>query len=244
MYKLIAFDVDDTLAEINKPIKPSTIKLLQKLSKTGITLALATGKPASFASGFSRQVGLNIPVIIGENGLQVYFGGCFPPKNFISVGITEEQKVLLKKLQAETKAQEWAKNSFFQPNDYNVTLFYHPEDKERQKTIVDYFSKKIKEPEYSQFELFVHSDAAEVVVAGINKGHSLKAVCEKLNISLNEVIAVGNGSNDVPMFEVSGYSVGVNLKPNYQNKVDVLYSDIDEALEHIIQFVSSKELTA
>lgn len=233
MYKLVVFDVDDTLAEIDTPMEKSTIELLQKLIDKGIPVGLASGKPAMYLSGFARQSGLKIPVIIGENGLEVYLGHGFPPKKYISVGITEEQKRLLAKLDAETHAQAFAERTFFQPNAFNVTCFYS--DESSKKEIVDFFNSKMQEEEYKQFELFVHSDAAEVVVKGINKGHALRQTAKELGITTNEIIAVGNGSNDIPMFEAVGYSYGINLKPQYQEKANKLFTNVDDAIEDIIE---------
>jgi Cof subfamily protein (haloacid dehalogenase superfamily) len=42
---------------------------------------------------------------------------------------------------------------------------------------------------------------------GSNKGIALRYVCERLNIPLENTMAIGDGSNDIPMFQVAGTRV-------------------------------------
>ena len=43
----------------------------------------------------------------------------------------------------------------------------------------------------------------------VSKGNAIKALCEKLNISLSEVICFGDSLNDQSMFKVVGYAVAM-----------------------------------
>jgi len=45
----------------------------------------------------------------------------------------------------------------------------------------------------------------EVVPKNCNKGESLKFIMESLNLKPEQVVAFGDGLNDVHMFEVAGY---------------------------------------
>ena len=44
---------------------------------------------------------------------------------------------------------------------------------------------------------------------GVSKGNAIKALCEKLDIPLKEVVCFGDSLNDQSMFEVAGYSVAM-----------------------------------
>lgn len=54
------------------------------------------------------------------------------------------------------------------------------------------------------------------VVDGNKKAELLKFIAEKESIDLRAVVAVGDGSNDLPMMGVSGFGVAWNAKPRVQ----------------------------
>jgi phosphoserine phosphatase len=72
---------------------------------------------------------------------------------------------------------------------------------------------------------YVHANELEVVdgkltgnvvgeiVDGQRKAELLRAIAEKENISLHQVIAVGDGANDLPMLGIAGLGVAFNAKP-------------------------------
>ena len=49
----------------------------------------------------------------------------------------------------------------------------------------------------------------EVLPKGNNKGTGLKALVEKLGIKQEEVMAIGDGNNDVEMLEYANYGVAM-----------------------------------
>jgi Cof subfamily protein (haloacid dehalogenase superfamily) len=53
----------------------------------------------------------------------------------------------------------------------------------------------------------------EVNRKGVNKGKALKRLATYLKIPLAEVMAVGDGENDIPMFKVAGTSVAMGNAP-------------------------------
>lgn len=71
------------------------------------------------------------------------------------------------------------------------------------------------------------------IIHGIKKRELLQEIAEKEGIPLERVVAVGDGSNDLPMMEVAGLGVAFNAKPKVQamaptrlnsgSLVDVLY---------------------
>ena len=66
--KLIVFDLDRTLADIGAGILPADIEALKALERKGARIAICSGKPTYYLCGFMRQVGLEQPILVGENG--------------------------------------------------------------------------------------------------------------------------------------------------------------------------------
>mmetsp|Transcript_24766 Transcript_24766/g.27723 ORF Transcript_24766/g.27723 Transcript_24766/m.27723 type:complete len:335 (-) Transcript_24766:2-1006(-) len=50
----------------------------------------------------------------------------------------------------------------------------------------------------------------EILHPNVNKGHGLKNMCKKLDISLNEVVAMGDGTNDIEFLQMSGLGIAMN----------------------------------
>lgn len=53
---------------------------------------------------------------------------------------------------------------------------------------------------------------AEITKKNIDKGYSIEMISNLSNVSLNEIIAIGDSNNDVPMFNKVGYSIAINDK--------------------------------
>jgi phosphoserine phosphatase len=51
------------------------------------------------------------------------------------------------------------------------------------------------------------------IVDGAKKAQLLKAIAEKENIHLQQVVAVGDGSNDLPMINIAGLGIAFHAKP-------------------------------
>lgn len=49
----------------------------------------------------------------------------------------------------------------------------------------------------------------EVTVVGVNKGEGLKALAERVQVSLRQIAAAGDGGNDLPMLELVGLPVAM-----------------------------------
>ena len=77
----------------------------------------------------------------------------------------------------------------------------------------------------------------EVAQNGIDKGSSLQLLAKKLDISKNEIIAVGNAGNDLSMIEYAGLGVWVdNVSPELRDKADVIVaSNNDNGVAEVIQ---------
>ncbi|WP_416197538.1 MAG: HAD family phosphatase [Sporanaerobacter sp.] len=49
----------------------------------------------------------------------------------------------------------------------------------------------------------------EVMNEGVSKGKALNKLCDMLNISMDEVIAIGDNENDIPMLKVAGLGIAM-----------------------------------
>lgn len=231
--KLIIFDLDDTLAPVGKGISQDSMVLLKQIEDKGIAIAVCSGKPAFYLCGFLRQVGLKNPVLMGENGAVIQCGVGLPPEQFFVFPVSEataSHLAELKKRICEALPQVW-----YQPNLVGVTPFLKTEEEFRAVEQVLASSEDL----LKGIEIYRHCDSFDFLPEGLNKRAGLQYAGKMLGIHPEEMLAVGNGYNDYPMFEISGYSLGVNVPD--PDAVNENYRTIEEALSRILSLLDEKE---
>ena len=228
MIKLIGFDVDNTLCELNSEIKNSTLSYLHDIKDRGIKIVFISGKPAIYLCGFVRQLGLSDITVIGENGAEIYYDANVPPSKILSANI--ENAHYLVKLKSMLK-EEFGDSIWFQPNNVNVTCFF---DCNEIKDKIRFFLDDIfKSDEYdNNLEIYEHIDCFDIVIKGVSKGSAIKTLCSYDDINLDEVLTVGDSRNDFSMFDISKISIGINLYQDYD--VTYKFNHIDDALDYIL----------
>lgn len=77
---------------------------------------------------------------------------------------------------------------------------------------------------------------------GVDKGYGLKKIAEILNIDINDTIAIGDNTNDLPMIKAAGLGIGVSnviedMKKDcdYILKRDNNHSPIEELIDTFIK---------
>ena len=225
MIKLIVFDLDNTLAPVGKGILPETIEKLKEIEKTGIRIAICSGKPTFYTCGLMRQIELEDPILIGENGAVIQFGVDLPPRRYEVQTYSKEAKETIRFLRG--KIEEMLPHVWFQPNEVGLTPFLTKQEEFDviNKILADYKEKVNDVIAYEQFDCF------DITPNGITKKSGIEKLANMLGVLPEEMIAVGDGINDYPMFEFAGTALGVNVKE--PDKVDKNFTSILEALEYI-----------
>ena len=233
MIKLLICDLDGTLAEPGKPILPSTLNYLKLIENCDVGIVLCSGKPVYYLCGLTRQLGLKNPILIGENGLDFQIGIDLPPKVFFSQKCAKDVEKNLVWLQKNI-AKLFDENIWFQPNKKAVTVF--PREAKEFDIIRDFLNKN--KNHLDGLTVYEHNDSFDILPSNINKKTTIEKACKLLNVQKEEIIAVGDGVNDYPMFECSALPIGVHVKD--LSKVKFNFDDVDTALEYIKKVISTK----
>lgn len=226
MYKLIIFDLDDTLAELGKGILPENLFLLKELEKRGFIITIASGKPIYYLCGFMRQVGLENPVLIGENGAVLQFGVDLPPRNFTIMKYSDAARQSISYLREQF--ENLLPDVWYQPNQVGLTPF--PKNEYEFSVIekcIDDNKNMIKD-----VSIYKHIDSIDITPSNISKYTGIEYLGKMLNISARDTVAVGDGVNDYPMFKYAGLSVGINIRD--KNAVDKNFYNVNEALKYLL----------
>ena len=224
MIKLIVFDLDNTLAKVGKGIEQIDIELLKEIEQKGVKIAICSGKPVNYLCGFMRQVELDNPIFLGENGASIQFGVDLPPRKYAKLPYSERAKGSI--LYIRNKIDEKIADIWYQPNEVGLTPFPKSDEEfEEIEMLLEEHKERLQD-----VEIYRHVDSFDIVPKGIDKSRGMEFLCNLLQISREEVIAVGDGVNDYPMFAFAG--IGVNVKE--QEKVDQNFTTATEVLSYIL----------
>lgn len=232
--KLVVADIDGTLVNEPREMMPITRKVFQDLHKRGILLGIASGRPVGehlYENAHEWGFDFDFDVWIGMNGGQlqdnvrkkyeefyklqpdtikeiielmepiqanpfIYIG-----EDMLSLYIDEDMYSSMKR--HNIKCEQVKDISDFWKNDTNKILFRLKSADQMPE--VEKFCEEHKSDKYAYFK--TQPTMMEFQDARINKGIALKAFCEANNISLDEVIAFGDTSNDNEMLKLAGWGV-------------------------------------
>ncbi len=230
--KLIAFDLDGTLCPVGcSVLEKDTLTLRELAKRSDVKIALCSGKPTYYLCGFSRQLGTKDAVLIGENGATVVFGVDLPPKTYFHLPLADGVEKKLKKIY-EIITENLDDEVWPQPNELAVAIF------PKTKGAFDKIEKIIEDNPalFDGIDIYRHFDCYDFSPKGISKFDGLKAVADYLHLTADDVIAVGDGPNDYPMFAYAGTSIGVNYPDS--SKVDFNFPTLAVALEKINEILN------
>ena len=226
MHKMLIFDLDGTLAPLGKGVGYENVEILKLLEKAGYRIAVCSGKPTYYLCGFLRQLELEQPVMIGENGASIQFGVDLPPAGFYMYPCSGQTKRILEKIRK--MIEETCDGIWFQPNLLGVTPFPRSEEEFEQIAAL----LETRREELSDVLIYRHVDSFDIAPKEINKYNGLQFLTKLTGTEAEDMIAVGDGVNDIPMFRYADYAIGIGK--NVEGETDICFDTIGEALKYIL----------
>lgn len=227
MAKLLVFDLDSTLAPVDGAMAVSTVALLRQLEQQGNTIAVCSGKPVVYLCGVMRQVALQSPVLLGENGMFVQFGVHYPPAVHSMAKVAPQSIEAIHTIRSRIFALLGGK-VWCQPNQLMYTPY--PTTSEQWNIIDDYVASNQHIHEW--VDVYKHFDCYDFVPHGVNKGTGVEQLARYLAVDRCNIVTVGDGINDYPMFDIAGLAVGICIADS--SRVHVNFDHIDSALQYLL----------
>lgn len=257
--KLLAIDMDGTLVTSKKEITPRTAEVLRAAMQKGIEICIATGRYTTYLFDILRPLGITGPAILGNGAAvmdekNVYFHSLISEADLrqISALCLKERAALFVSVEGYTccldndytmqAARHWAADR--PDNDIMATLhFYQDPEKLLQdvigktgKLIVLHFEEKRAR---ELIEIFreqsslgvIYSEFGHIDLAnpGLTKLSGLKMVMEMKGLSPEQVMAFGDGENDIEMIEYAGFGVAMgNACPGAKAAADYIAPGNDQ----------------
>lgn len=229
-YKLIAVDMDGTLLNNKKEITPYTLERINEMVKKGYIFCISTGRPYLGVKKYFEQIDGNIPLIL-YNGAVVTFSKT--KEVLLKKGLTEFQSHEIIDLIREKDGTFifWSNEDLYVNKLNNHTVKYFDISKATPHIIQDdseipykditkiiWFDENEKLKEYQNTILKDIKDVnyftsqptfLEFVSFGISKAKAMETLGEYYNLTKDEMIAVGDGCNDLPMIEYASLGVAM-----------------------------------
>ncbi|MDO4814715.1 MAG: Cof-type HAD-IIB family hydrolase [Gemella sp.] len=254
MYKVVVTDIDDTLLDSNGQLSPKTKEVIAKCKENDIKVILASGRPDFGMMHLVKELGLDEydNYLLSYNGAKLsnLATGEVVYDKMLEV---DRIKYLI------SKSQEYGLDILTYQGDVVLTNKENPYaeweanalrvDLKVEENLVDLIKEKaakvimLDDPETAkEAKEKVNSDIGheyevamskpffiEVNDKGISKGAALDFLCKKLGIDKSEMIALGDGLNDLSMIEFAGLGVAMgNAGDLVKSKADFISKTNDE----------------
>ncbi len=265
-YKMIVLDLDGTLTNSKKEITPRTLDALMQAQQQGMKIVLASGRPTYGIVPLADQLQIAKydGYILSFNGGKVtecksgttlfeqkLEENLVPQlyKETISAGLnilTYKGNGILATSDTDQYVQHEAfinKMPIIKANDFLHEIEY-PINKclvVGDPTILVGLEKHLASEMNGKISVYRSADFfLECVPLGIDKAESLKRLIASLDIKREEVIACGDGHNDLSMIRFAGLGVAMdNAAPEVKVAADYVTASneedgIAELLQHIL----------
>lgn len=269
-YKMIVLDLDGTLTNNKKEITPRTKQALMQAQAAGVHVVLASGRPTYGIVPLAEELKLkeNDGFILAFNGGKII--DCTNNKVLFEQKLDEQLVPILfqeaKKagmeiltyqgegIAATNKDDEYVQHEAFinkmpvmQYDDFLNQLVY-PINKcliVGDPTPLHELEIRLAKELEGKMDVYRSADFfLECVPLGIDKARSLGRLISSLRISREEVIACGDGYNDLSMIRFAGLGVAMaNAAQDIQSEADfVTLSNEEDGVAHVIErFILSQE---
>ena len=194
--KAVAVDIDGTITDYNKKLHLEAIMALRRLEDAGIPIILATGNVRAITYGLWRFIGATGPMVC-ENGGVVWHPDWDEPV-IRADGARALQCAIDMSKMIDVDAKGITTNAW---RESEWCLFANED--------LDAVNSWVANSEYSDLSVVRTGFAIHIMEPHLSKGEGLKVALQRMGIDAKDVLAVGDAPNDIPMFELVGWSVAV-----------------------------------
>lgn len=254
-YKLLVLDLDGTLTNSKKEITDHTFQTLVRAQEQGLKVVLASGRPTYGVAPLAHRLQLDKyeGYILSYNGGEiidwktgeVMYKNLLDPEiipylyksaqeNGFAIVTYEDEYVLTESPNDQYVLKEALLNVMkIKKVDNFLASIKHPIAKcliTGEPTKLAELEKTMSEQLHGRTGVFRSEPYfLELVPLGIDKARSLSVLLEKLHMTKEEIIAIGDGFNDLSMIRYAGLGVAMaNAQPVVRESADFITRSNDE----------------
>lgn len=254
-YKILVLDIDGTLTDKRNVLTPFTLSTLTKVQQKGVKVVLASGRPTYGIMPLAKELGLdtfggyilsfNGGKIINVSTMETIYESILEKELLPDLyQMTSQAGAVLLTYQnefiiTEDPDDKYAQHEMYltkmkakKVEDFCAAVDFAPDkclavgDPEKlvplEATILEKFSDKMNA--YRSQDFFL-----ELVPKGIDKAQSLERLLKHTGLEREEMIAVGDGFNDLSMIKYAGLGVAMeNAQQAVKDAADYITLSNDE----------------
>lgn len=234
-YKLIAADMDGTLLNDSGEITPKTVAAIKEAVSRGVVFTISTGRPIQGVDKYNVLLNLNAPIITYNGAMivrsdtrEVLFSKtllCDDALRILNIG--NEMGVTMcvwadNKLYCNVrneKVDAYKKLSDVEPiliDDYDVLaksvtkiLWYD------DPTVISKLQNQLKDVAFDKVTYCTSKPTfLEFFNCDVSKAEAMKTIGKIYGIKREEMIAIGDGYNDLSMIQFAGLGVAMANAPD------------------------------
>ncbi len=257
-YKLMAVDIDGTLLNDRNELTGNTKNAIRLAVEKGLIFTIASGRPIQGIEGLNKELNLDVPYIT-YNGAMVVLGKSKKVLYEQKLSQRDAGDIIQLGQKYGATIMVWMNNGLYVPelnervekyktisgvepvlvdnigelieNGVTKILWYDEVEKieQYQKEIGKYLSDNVNfHPSRPYFLEFVDKKASKAI--------AMEKLGEYYGIKQSEMIAVGDGYNDLSMIEYAGLGVAMaNAPDEVKEKADyITLSNEEDGVAHVI----------
>ncbi len=235
-YSVLALDLDGTLTNAKKEITPAVKWAIQKAVNKGVAIVLASGRPIPGMAHVADELGLDKigGYVLSNNGSkivewkskkvifektlprQAVEESCFAAHKFgVTALVYDEKELYSEDPLARYVEQERYNNSAIANKVENLesAITWAPNkmmvvgEPEKLTPALDFLQQRLD----GIASVFLSEPYfIEIAPEGIKKDAALGVLVQTLGTSLDQLMACGDGYNDIPMLECAGFAVAMD----------------------------------
>lgn len=255
MYKLIAIDMDGTLLKNDKTISVKTKEALKAANNLGVKIVLTSGRPIQGIKNYLDELELTgkDDYVIGLNGalvckcddysiissnetlkgkdlkyiynkvkdLKTYFHAFTRNEDLVNIEskFSEDEE---KRINLKVRVVDFLSDIKDDDEILKVVL-------EEEKDVLDRITTQIPEELFEEYNIIRTVDfMLEFMKKGCNKATGIEKLANHLGIKKEEIIAIGDASNDKEMIEYAGLGVAMG---NAEDEIKVIANFVTKSNE-------------
>ena len=262
-YKLLALDLDGTLTDDKKQVSETNKWYISKAQDAGVKIVLASGRPVIGIKSVAEALGLyqrggyilayngghiidcatNEDIIKRTISMDLFHDICEINKFFDVFALSYNDFGVI----CENDSSEYVKKEGY--NNSIPVIKVESLEKELKEPVVKFMVVgKPTELKKAYVHLcgiydgilnifFSEPYFMEITPLGIEKASALEKLGNELSVNRDEIIACGDGLNDIPMLEYAGFSVAMdNAYKEVKECADaVVSSNLDDGVAEAIK---------
>lgn len=241
MYKLVALDIDGTLLNSSGQVDPSTLDIIKQVQKKGVMVTISTGRPIQGVYKYIEMLNLKSPIITYNGGMIIdsETGRTLFDKKLKDA---DTKQVIELGLEKDTSMIAWSNNKLYANRIDDYTKQYQKMSGQDLLDLKDYENLCktgvtkviwINEPEtlkgYQETLKMILNESITAVTSKahyleffnkeVSKARALEYIGQKYHIKREEMIAIGDGNNDIDMIDYVGLGIAMENATDAVKKV-------------------------